>query len=85
MLDRTDLQLMICEQIMDMATGELVDLLSQLTGSDMVMYDEEKDIVIGEVEALAIDHVPSLKTWLGFMLYALGERMAIQQQASETE
>jgi hypothetical protein len=84
MLDRTDLQLMICEQIMDMDTENLLELFSGLTGSDMLMYDEEKDIVIGEVESLTIDHGPSLKTWLGFLLYALGERLATQQP-SETE
>jgi hypothetical protein len=84
MLDRTDLQLMICSQIMDMDTENLLALFSGLTGSDMLMYDEEKDIVIGEVESLTIDHEPSLKTWLGFLLYALGERLA-RQQPSETE
>jgi hypothetical protein len=84
MLDRTDLQLMICEQIMDMDTDDLLRLFSELTGSDMRMYDEEKDIVVGEVESLAIDYGPSLKTWLGFLLYALGERLAVQQ-ASEPE
>ena len=84
MLDRTDLQLMVCEQIMDMDTDSLRRLFSELTGSDMLMYDEEKGIVVGEVESLAIDPGPSLKTWLGFMLYALGERLAMQQ-ATETE
>jgi hypothetical protein len=84
MLDRTDLQLMVCQQIMDMDTDSLLRLFSELTGSDMLMYDEEKGVVVGEVESLAIDHGPSLKTWLGFLLYALGERLAAQQ-ASEPE
>ncbi|HEY7326205.1 MAG TPA: hypothetical protein VH592_01090 [Gemmataceae bacterium] len=34
MIDRTDLQLMICEQIMD--TDNLLRLFSELTGSDML-------------------------------------------------
>jgi len=67
MIDQTDLQLMICEQIMDMDTDNLLRLFSELTGSDMLMYDEEKEIMVGEVESLAIDHGPSLKTWLGFL------------------
>ena len=75
MLDRTDLQLMLCEQIMGMPTDELMNLVTKFTGYDLEEYDEEQDIVVGELEALAIDHPPSLKTWLGFMLYALGERI----------
>lgn len=68
---------------MDMPTDELVKWLSQLKGCDLELYNEEEEIVIGEIESLDIDHPPSLKTWLGFMLYALGER--VQQQPSDGE
>ena len=80
MLDRTDLQ----EQIMELPTDELMGLLTQFTGYELEVYDEEQEIVVGGIESLAIDHPPSLKTWLGFMLYALGERIA-SQESSELE
>lgn len=79
MIDRTDLQLMLCEQIMETPTDELVELMTQLTGAELQMYDEAKDIIIGEVESLAIEDPPMLKKWLGFLLYALGERLARQE------
>jgi len=85
MLDRTDLQLMLCEQIKDMPTDELVELLARLTGSELEIYDEAQDIVTGEIESLAVDDPSCMKTWLGFMLYALGERMENQEAASETD
>lgn len=81
MIDRTDLQLMVCEQINEMRTDELMALFTELTGQQLEMYDEEKDIVMGEVEALAIEDSENLKKWLGFLLYALGERLARQQPA----
>ncbi len=78
MFDRTDLQLMLCEQIKELSTDELAALYTRLTGQDLTLYSEEKEIVIGAVEALAIDDEPALGEWLGFMKYALGERLARQ-------
>jgi hypothetical protein len=59
--------------------------LTSLTGLELEMYDEPQDIVIGEIECLDVDDPPNFKMWLGFMLYALGERMAKQETPSETE
>ena len=38
-----------------MPTDELMALFTELTGQELEMYDEAKDIVMGEVEVLAID------------------------------
>lgn len=74
MIDRTDLQLMITEQIMGMGADGLMELFSQLTGHDPEMYDETTDTIIGSVETIDIEDSQGLKKWLGFLLYALGER-----------
>ena len=65
MLDRTDLQLMACEHIKEMYIEELIELL----GADLEVYDPGKEIVVGEIESLHIDHPDGFKMWLGFMLY----------------
>lgn len=75
MIDRTDLQLMIAEQIMEMDTDCLMELFSQLTGHDLEMYDEATETIIGSVETLDIEDAQGLKKWLGFLLYAFGERV----------
>ena len=76
MLDRTDLQLMIAKQIMEMDTDNLMELYSQLTGHELEVYDEATEAIIGSAETLDIEDGDSLKKWLGFLLYALGERVA---------
>lgn len=75
MLDRTDIQLILCETLMEMDTDELIDLTMQLTGEDLEMHNAEQDIVVGSLESLAISDPQELKKWLGFMLYAFGERV----------
>jgi hypothetical protein len=82
MIDRTDLQLMIAEQIMEMDNNNLMELFSQLTGHELEVYDEATETIIGSVETLDIEDGDSLKKWLGFLLYALGER--IDTAATET-
>jgi hypothetical protein len=75
MLDRTDLQLLLCEQIMEMDNDELMELASQTTGHDFEMADEENELIAGSLEPpVALDH-KGLKKWLGFLLYALGEQV----------
>lgn len=75
MIDRTDLQLMIAEQIMEMDNDDLMELFSQLTGHELEVYNEATETIIGSVETLDIEDAQGLKTWLGFLLYALGERV----------
>jgi len=77
MIDRTDLQLMLLEQICEMGTDELIVLFQQITGNEMEVYNEETEEMIGSVETLVIADVPQLKKMLGFFLYALGERIEI--------
>ncbi len=77
MIDRTDLQLMLCEQIMEMDNDNMIELANQLTGHDLETYDEASEVIIGSLEAIDIDDPQGLKKWLGFMLYALGERVEI--------
>lgn len=75
MIDRTDLQLMLLEQICEMGTDELIELFQQITGNDMTIYNEQTEEMIGPVETLNIADPPQLKKMLGFFLYALGERV----------
>lgn len=75
MIDRTDLQLMLCEQIMEMDTERLIDLGRELLDHDLELYREETEVVVGSVESIDINDPPMLKKWLGFLLYALGERV----------
>ncbi len=75
MIDRTDLQLMLCEQIMEMGNDEMMELVNQLTGHDLEAYDEASEVVVGSLETIDIDDPQGLKKWLGFLLYALGERV----------
>lgn len=75
MIDRTDLQLMIAERIMEMDTDCLMELFSQRTGHDLEMYDEATETIIGSVETIDIADSRGLKKWLGFLLYAHGERI----------
>lgn len=81
MLDRTDLQLMLCEQLSEMGTDELMDLWTHVTGDELEMHNEEQEIMVGEVESLTLNDPAHLKKLLGFWLYALGERM--QQGVTE--
>lgn len=71
MMDRTDLQLMACERIKDMEIEELIELI----GANLQVYDADREIVVGKIESLEIPDPGGLKTWIGFMLYALGERV----------
>ena len=75
MIDRTDLHLMITEQIMGMDTDGLMELFTQLTGHDLDMYDDAAETIVGSVETIDITDYQELKKWLGFLLYALGERI----------
>lgn len=75
MIDRTDLQLMLLEQISEMGTDELIVLFQQITGNEMTIYNEETEDMIGSVETLDIADPPQLKKMLGFFLFALGERV----------
>ena len=74
-IDRTDLQLMLCEQIMETDTDTLMELAKQLLGHDLEIYNDETEDMIGSLETIDIDDPQGLKKWLGFMLYALGERV----------
>lgn len=75
MIDRTDLQLMLLEQIFEMGTDELIELFQHMTGNELEIYNEETEAMIGSVETLNIADPPQLKKMLGFFLYALGERV----------
>jgi len=77
MIDRTDLQLMLLEQICEMGTDELIDVFQHITGNEMEIYNDETEKMIGSIETLAIADPPQLKKMLGFFLYALGERIEI--------
>lgn len=79
MIDRTDLQLMLCEQIMEMDTGNLIELAAQVTGHDLEMYHDDEQVIIGSMESIEISDPQGFKKWLGFMLYALGERVQQDQ------
>lgn len=75
MIDRTDLQLMLCEQIMEMGNDEMIELANQLIGHDLEAYDEASEVIVGSLETIDIEDPHMLKKWLGFLLYALGERV----------
>ena len=77
MIDRTDLQLMLVEEIFEMGTDELIELFQQRTGQELEFFDEETDDMIGSLETLDIADPPQLKKLLGFLIYALGERIKI--------
>ena len=75
MIDRTDLQLMLVEQLFKMDTDDLIDWFQRITGEEMELYNVETDEMIGSVETLNISDPPQLKKMLGFLIYALGERV----------
>lgn len=75
MIDRTDLQLMLLEEICEMETEELIELFQQITRNEMEIYNVETEKMIGSVKTLEIADPPQLKKMLGFFLYALGERV----------
>lgn len=81
MIDRTDLQLMLIEEICEMGTEELIEVFGQLTGNELEIYNDETESIIGSVEILDVSDPPQLKKMLGFFLYVLGER--VQMQAAE--
>ena len=63
MIDRTDLQLMACEQIMGMDHDNLIELHTQLTGN--------------EAETIEISDPQGLKSWLRYLTFVLGMRVNI--------
>lgn len=75
MIDRTDLQLMLLENVFEMGTDELIDLFEQITGNEMKIVDLETEEMLGSVESLEISDPRQLKRMLGFFLYVLGERV----------
>lgn len=77
MIDRTDLQLMLVEELFEMDTENLIELFRQVTGHDQKIYDQKTEVMIGLLEMLDIADPPQLKKLLGFLLYALGERVKI--------
>ncbi len=77
MIDRTDLQLMLVEQLFEMDTDSLIDLFQQLTGHEMEIYNDKTEQMFGSLETLEIADPAQLKKLLGFLLYALGERVEI--------
>ena len=64
MIDRTDLQLMLCEKIMEMDKDHLIELRTQLTGH-------------GSPETIEIGDTKRLKDWLRYITYVLGMRVNI--------
>ena len=77
MIDRTDLQLMLVEQLFEMGTDDLIDWFQRITGEEMEICNETTEQMIGSVETLNLSDPPQLKKMLGFLLYALGERVEI--------
>lgn len=75
MIDRTDLQLMLCEHLMETDTRSLMGLTSRLLEHDLDVYDEENELMVGSLETIDIDDPAGLKKWLVFMLDALNERV----------
>jgi len=75
MIDRTDLQLMLVEKLFEMGTDELIDWFQRITGEEMEICNDVTEQMIGSVETLNIADPPQLKKLLGFLLYALGERV----------
>jgi hypothetical protein len=66
---------MVCDYIMDMGADELCEMLGQLTGEEFEVCNPEENLATGPSESLEISDPEGLKKWLGFMLYALGERV----------
>jgi hypothetical protein len=79
MIDRTDLQLLLCEQIMEMDTCDLMELASEMTGHDLQIANEEEELITGSLEPPVTVDEKGLKNWLGFMLDALSERLPQEQ------
>ena len=75
MLDRTDLQLMLLEQLSDMDTDNLIEVFQQMTGHDL--EHNANDQINGSLETIEIADPVNLRKMLGFLLYALGERVEI--------
>ena len=75
MIDRTDLQLMLVEKLFEMGTDELIDWFQRITGEEMEICNDVTEQMIGSVETLSIEDPPQLKKMLGFLIYALGERV----------
>ncbi len=67
----------LSEQILEMDIDDLIGLVSKLTGEDLELVDEAEENVTGTLEPPGIHDPADLKRWLGFMLYALGERVEI--------
>lgn len=66
---------MLCEQIMEADTDTLMELAKRLLEHDIECYSEETEVMIGSLETIDINDPAMLKKWLGFLLYALGERV----------
>ena len=77
MIDRTDLQLMLVEEIFEMDTETLIDLFKQMTGHDLTICNDESEQMNGSLETLDISDPPQLRKLLGFLLDALRERVGI--------
>ena len=75
LLDRTDLQLLLCKLVKEMDADELIDLTTHLTKERLELVDEDDERYAGTIEGLEIDDPESFSTWLSFMRYALGERL----------
>ena len=59
MIDRTDLQMLLCEQSMEMDTHSLIELASEITGHDLEMSNEEEEIMAGSL----VIHQDSRRGW----------------------
>jgi hypothetical protein len=77
MIDRTDLQLMLVEQLFEMDTESLIDVFREITGHDLEIRDAETEQMSGSLASLRLADPPQLKKLLGFLLYAFGERVQI--------
>lgn len=77
MIDRTDLQLMLIEEIFEMDTTSLIDLFREATGHELAICDDETEQMIGSLDTLDISDPPHLKQLLVYILAALGQRADI--------
>ena len=75
MLDRTDLQLMLCEAIMGADNDDLIELANHLIGCDLTPYNESSEVIVGSVESISIDDPQGVEEWLVFLQHALGQRV----------
>ena len=66
---------MLVEQLFELGTDELIECFHQITGHDLEIFDVETEEMSGSLETLEIANPPHLKKLLGFLLYALGERI----------